>query len=496
MRHRSTSADPLSDFWVSTRLRAGAAVSGTAAPRPAMPRSFKERLAAALSAAYREGPAPHRGHDSPGARTTPSAGALYPFDVLVCLPRDSAPVWDLYWYDVGRAALVALAAAPPRRPSPAPWAEAAALVVLAARPWRSMAKYGPRGYLYACLDTGHATAAIGLSAEAAGLAPTTHLRFDRRTLAALLGLDELCSEPQAVITVARTGAASAPYPFVPAPPGAPVWLEGARGGLPLPGAAEQANWQQLERGTGRPTTGTVPPARPVRTASMRPAAVGIRVRLYRERRPADPGELARTAERRSSARGFTTGRLALVEIGQVLSALHGGTVVDGTPAPSVLPGVRLFSRAVWGLPGGAYAFDPDTHTLDFRGSAPDDEQTAATAYLGQHSTRAAALLVLHAPVGAALRTLGRQGLAEIHFHAAHLAYRLSLGATRYGVGLTCVGGFDDAACTTLFRLEPADGDVVHALALGVADVSAVKRDRKDVPYDSSAAAGSSEEAAC
>jgi nitroreductase len=94
---------------------------------------------------------------------------------------------------------------------------------------------------------------------------------------------------------------------------------------------------------------------------------------------------------------------------------------------------------------------------------------------------AALLLVLHAPVRPLLGARGRQGLAELHFHAAATAQRLCLGAAEQGLGITCLGGFDTGRVADLVHLEGSE-EVVYVLAGGVPDESAVKWDRAPVAY--------------
>ncbi|MGW0248457.1 hypothetical protein ACWDYH_17675 [Nocardia goodfellowii] len=98
-----------------------------------------------------------RGGDSQ-ARRVPSAGATYPYEILLT-PTDSGPlaVLDL----ARRQAVVGVA-------DEFPLDAAGYHCLLVGRPWLSMRKYGPRGYLYHLLDCGHAVFNLALMHSAPG----------------------------------------------------------------------------------------------------------------------------------------------------------------------------------------------------------------------------------------------------------------------------------------------------------------------------------------
>lgn len=115
-----------------------------------------------------------------------------------------------------------------------------------------------------------------------------------------------------------------------------------------------------------------------------------------------------------------------------------------------------------------------------RGRALRGEEDALLAGMGQPVMRhAAAIVALHAPLRPLFERLGRAVLNEVHFHAAHVAHKLCLAAARHGVGITCVGGFDERRSADLVDLS-ADQEVVYLLVLGIADQAARKLDRDAV----------------
>lgn len=110
-----------------------------------------------------------------GGRTAPSAGGLYPLELyLICGEVEDLAAGVYRYLPQGHGLQVvaagerraALASAALRQP----WVrEAAALILVAAVPERTMDKYGQRGIRYAYLEAGHAAQNVLLQATALGL---------------------------------------------------------------------------------------------------------------------------------------------------------------------------------------------------------------------------------------------------------------------------------------------------------------------------------------
>ncbi len=124
-----------------------------------------------------------------GGRTAPSAGALYPLEMYAATPE------GLYRYlpEGHRAQVVsaidvrgALAAAALGQEAVA---GAAAVLVIAAVPARTEAKYGDRAERYVHLEAGHAAQNVLLQAVALGLAAVPVGAFSDEDVARVLGLD-------------------------------------------------------------------------------------------------------------------------------------------------------------------------------------------------------------------------------------------------------------------------------------------------------------------
>ena len=127
--------------------------------------------------------------DREGRRTAPSAGALYPLELLVVLPEGSfrylpaehalAGVRDGDLRPVLRSAALGQEAV----------ADAPLVVVIAAVPARTAAKYGDeRAMRYVLLEAGHAAQNLLLEAVVLGLGAVPVGAFDDARVAAILGL--------------------------------------------------------------------------------------------------------------------------------------------------------------------------------------------------------------------------------------------------------------------------------------------------------------------
>lgn len=136
-----------------------------------------------------------------GARTVPSAGALYPLEMYVVtpdevlhyVPRTSSVEVR---YDDRAKELVADAV------SDTPASRAYALVVVTGVPDRITGKYAERGIRYMWMEAGHAAQNLLLAAAALGLGAVTIGAFDDAGIADALELSDM-EEPLYLIPVGR-----------------------------------------------------------------------------------------------------------------------------------------------------------------------------------------------------------------------------------------------------------------------------------------------------
>jgi SagB-type dehydrogenase family enzyme len=494
------SAAELVKFWDGAGLRVAHAKSGSVKLAPGLV-SWRAAIEDVLKVAYAaqsESRFAATGWERIRWRTVPSAGALYPYEVVACVLGGGTYLWDVQAGELRPLGLPALAVEdlPAAGIAAATAPPPAALLLFLARPWLSMKKYSSRGYLYCHLDVGHVATNVAIYTAALGLAPTLHLRFSRPRLAAHLRLEGLCREPLALL--AFTGAPPARLP----PPGAaPAAAPGAppnadddsdvggapASGLAPPGPREIQNWQAL-RGILSFDCALQPRAHCAASGLLAPAAAPRdgdgepkTLPLPPGRQPlTSPAECRAAILNRRSAKGFRPASLRLHQIGELLQALRPpGIPADCPAADAVRLGVRLAARTVEGL-AGVFAYLPDRHALTRVAPQPGDPLAACMAQ--EIARHAAAFLILHAPVGDLVARRGYSALAELLFHAAQLGQRLHLAAARAsGLGVTCIGGFDGERCALLANLPPGD-EAVYVILLGAPDDSAFKHDRANVAF--------------
>lgn len=413
-------------------------------------------------------------------RTTPSAGALYPFEVIATILDEGSYLWD-----VEKGHLVSCDLPPLRREELAgaglvtrAGQRVEALLLFVARPWLSMKKYFLRGYAYCHLDVGHTATNLALYTAALGHAPVLHLRFSRGFMAEHLRLEGLCREPLAVLSFSSAEPGLDPPPAAPGLEAHPLCVS-----FELPGEREIQNWQSLD-GILSLDFALQPPGEPASAELLCQEAetdAGSFLAL-----PSGQPPLAAAAEWRAailgrrSAKGFRDEPVSLAKLGELLGALRArGLVADCSREDAVQLGVRVVARNVEGLTG-VFSYSPANHALQRLDTEADDPRPACMqqALAGN----AAALVIFHAPICSLVGEHGYSAFAELHFRAAELGQRLHLAATRLGsLGITCIGGFDGEQCAVLARLGPGE-EIVYVILVGISDDSVFKQDRLNVAF--------------
>jgi nitroreductase len=416
-----------------------------------------------------------------GRRRVPSAGAIYPYLVLALCrtapDRSRVPAagrWELFEFgDHGRATLLQVSGSLVTRL--AVWAmggdhpdgpDGAAdfAVLVLTRPWLSMRKYGPRGYLYTHLDAGHAaTNLLGVALERGRaelrLAPHDEL-MSRST--------EWCfphHELHSAVTV-RGAAGECRSRRLDVRP-TPTLSGDPRFDL------EARLWREIvEPMTTRTGHGPVSTAPLVDLGDGQPADV------------LQPGEWSWWARRRRSARSFGTRPLDAADLAEVLAGaatplptnaweargragkagrerppVAGHLVLTPAAGPDVAVGLR--SSAVRRMPGCT------------------DPADVVAACMGQpHVRNAQAFLVLHASRADVLPSSPKHRLQPTIFCAGAAAQLVYLAATRAGIGAFTVGGFRQTRWQRYAGLD-ASRDVVCLIALGSRERDAVPGERPD-----------------
>ena len=132
--------------------------------------------------------------DARGHRTAPSAGALYPLELVLVAGQIDGLRPGCYRHLVSEHALLALAEGDRRAALAAatrgqPWvAEAPLLLAVAADPTRTAARYGERAGRYVAMEAGAAVQNVYLQCSARGWATTLVGAFDDASVRAALGL--------------------------------------------------------------------------------------------------------------------------------------------------------------------------------------------------------------------------------------------------------------------------------------------------------------------
>lgn len=392
------------------------------------------------------------GPASPTGRTVPSAGAIFPYDLVLCVPPELAGISGVFHLDLTTRSRLRLPVAPESvtRLLPPGAADQAHLLLLS-RPWLSMRKYGARGYLYAQLDTGHAaTALLGL--------PGAQLRLGlpRADLGALIGSALRHREVHSMVsfTVPPVLAGRGPWTALARP----------RPTEPTSDDLERLGWsmipEQLASGgiAWRPVSGTT--AVPVRTGD---GAIG-------------GAEWPGLAAARRSCTSFADRPLSAGALVDALSALSTPLTTDFEATGSV-----LFTLLTDPATAAECAPLADTIGIDITGSARLSEPaTVAAACNGQrHLGHARAFLVCRVvptalPAGHAQPQAMRDALFRVSA-AGHLAY---LGAVRAGVAVTGVGGFRDDHVRDLAGLAGHE-EIPYLVAFGTSGTTTTKADRDE-----------------
>lgn len=349
------------------------------------------------------------------------------------------------------------------RSMPAAARDAPCHVLLLLRPWLSMRKYGPRGYLYALIDAAHAaTNLLGTALDAAAAQLYLHQQGGPPEI---VDTHYPFHEMHSVTTIRHPGAVPSPARQL------TVGVEHPRPHRDHLLDFESGSWNEV-----------VAPLRtrgadhPIRTAPVVDTGTTA----------AEPHSLLSQwsvwSERRKSARAFAAEPVppaALAHILRIVATPLPTNLAAGPEAAAVTPLLILTDRLVeaWhesgedGWPGALGTV---------RRISPHDHDIVASCMGQHHAGDAHAFLLLHAPRSTVLGGTSPNHLREVLFRAgaaAHLAY---LGAAMADVGVFTVGGFDQSVWRDLGGLGP-DSDVLCLVALGTTDPrpGTPRADRRD-----------------
>ncbi len=402
-------------------------------------------------------------------RSVPSAGALYPYDVVVVGGSGRRP--QVLRPDLTRGICAALplsgAAAADLRAAldEDGGIDGADHVVLLARPWLSMRKYGPRGHLYTQLDAGHA--ATSLLGTALGQGPAVlRLRVPRRRISACLDPFLPYREVHSVVSVEAARKDDQVRETT-------VNLTS----LPRRDVAESMErfcWSQIPEALRDGGDRALPvTSAPVVVVDDAPG--GLRRIGRHEWRLLT--RLRQSCKRFDQQEQPADGVAAALEV--ITTALPTDlpdvTGGDGGVRVSVLTGPGPIADACRRrLPGG-----------DIRlavSDAANDPAVVTRLCLGQrHIGWAKALVMFHLRTERLLRAGRPQDVRDALFRASAAAHLIYLGAARNGVAVTAVGGFDTRALRSVAGIGDGE-EAVYLMALGVEAGTGGKLDRLAVAH--------------
>ena len=426
-------------------------------------------------------------HPGPsGARRVPSAGAIFPYETLA-LCRVSVGGGSVGWGlfriqgSAGTCTMVPISQAWLRRlvtAMPGGPAFKGCYLIVMTRPWLSIRKYGPRGYLYTQLDAAHAAVNIVGVALSTGTA-LLHAGLPAAAGTALRNGFPPFHEPHSVIQLAG-------FPEYEGNPMVTVREE-----APPPRTAqaydfEARAWASIVAPLHAATEAVLPAEPQDTTVVALPDAwpdLGLRA------------EWRELSAARRSAKRFATEPLPGAQLAATIGALatplpttfgHGRASQTGgdpnaraTVSATVIVNDRLelspaehatitrCARLV------RYAATPD--------SMPGDVTSFVAACMGQaHIGHGQAFVLLHTAPGLAAAGSTGHDIRQALFRAGAGAQLLCLAATRDHVAASTIGGFDSAVWTRIAQL-PGDTELLYLLALGtpVVESGPARNDRAE-----------------
>jgi len=393
------------------------------------------------------------------SRRAPSAGGLYPTETFLLVETGAA--WRVLYYHFIHQAFfavpgtnaAAVAADLGLRPG-----EAAVLLVSAL--WRTVQRYGVRGYRYCLLDAAHVGWNLASVAQRCGFAASAQAGGLTARAQESLGLED--GEALVLSMVLRPGAHEVSVPRPPRPKGLEHLLPPAAEDTPLLNPV----LRRVDTFHGRTLGGdraTLP--------LSDPACWG-------------PGTgLESWADDRYSAKNFRETSVPVALLERAAQAARDAVAADGASAAGI--GVHLIAVRVEGAPVGVGTLTDEGRLVWSGGPEWPSEAMArrvgAACQNQSIAERSSFLLVLTAPWDDVLAS-GHAGYRPLVLACGFAGAALYREAVRLGLGTTTIGGFSDAAVAALLR-DPA----LHPVAIqafGVPELEAIKVDAAHVVWNS------------
>lgn len=338
-------------------------------------------------------------------------------------------------------------------------ARAEAVLVLTTTFWRNAWKYRTRAYRHAFWDSGTMLANFFVESDSLQLEHHLILGFADQAVHRLLDVDPAKEAAVALVAIGESRAtqpsppASAPEPLgyeteplSPAEVDYPLIREMNEASA-LATGAEARLWRELVR----PSLHDEAQSRPL---------------VPLEGEPPPSGSVEEVIRKRGSSRRFGRAPITTDALATILRGAIRPVPRDAGPAETTLCETYLIVNAVEGLPSGAYAYHPDSASLeplregDFRSEARflDLEQELA----GEAAINAYFLVDLEE----ILECWGNRGYRLAQLEGGILGGRMYLGAYALGLGATGLTFYDDAV-TQFFSPRAEGKSVMFLTAIGV-----------------------------
>jgi hypothetical protein len=373
-------------------------------------------------------------------RRAPSAGALYPTETLVVAEDDGG--WQVLYYHYGNHRFYRVLESDPAAVARRLRMKAGETCVLCvAVLWRTLQRYGVRGYRYGLLDAAHVAANLARAARTFRYEVAIDPWAPTADLERLLGLED--GEALLLAVYARQGPESLPVPETPVSDELPrtpvVMTEQTPRMCPILERAVRFHRQTL----GGP-----------RSRVAWPAGADA------------PDDWRDVALRRCSAKEFSGAHVSSGLYARMVAVARTPAVI-GERTPRLY--VYSVTARVWGLPVGVRPLDAEATPSSLPGPTPAGlTQRLAEACQGQVILKPCAFALVIAARTADLAFWGYRGFRPLVLNAGFLCAELYREAARCGLGTTSIGGFSDTAVARLLGDPSLTPIVIQAFGAAAA----------------------------
>lgn len=406
-------------------------------------------------------------------RAAPSAGALYPTDLYLCV-RNHADIPDgVHYFNVRDHSLVEVY---PKGLGPTgdecfarlaracfddPVVRGADMCVVATAVfWRSAWRYGERGYRRCLLDTGHVLGNLDIAAPRLGLSTTAVGGFVDAEVAELLAIPPDKEGALAVLPILEQSRYAESQPGPSARPSNPQESAGNADAIrALHAVSSISRGFRAEAPAGESVEYPVNPKYEF--------APGIKLKPSGN----DMHEqIESSILRRRSTRVLSAEPLKLTELADLLAYSYRADLTlqpDARPkflAPSLLE-TFVVVNTLEGVKPGVYYFAPGFMEL-LTVKQAEVRREIFHLCLGQELGRDASVVVIHtSDLEAATQKYGSRAYRYLHLDAGHIGERMNIAAMRLGLGVSGIGGFFDDEVNELLGI-PEKELCVYITCLG------------------------------